>query len=162
MSREYAVFLRGVSNVPMEPYRTALAGLGLRDVDSFGASGNFVFSTPTRDSSSLAQLIRRTLSTDAFVRTRAEMSRMIDENPYRGRAGAAVFLAERRLDATDLVRLGEIEFEGERAVALENGVYFVHPTRRRGMKGIVDFEKELGVRGTMRASSVIERVFEMM
>ena len=162
MSREYAVFLRGVSNVPMEPYRSALAGLGLGEVDSFGASGNFVFSTPQRDSSSMAQLIGRTVSAEAFVRTRAELSRVIDENPYRGRAGAAIFLADRRLNDTDLGRLDVIEFEGARPVASEVGVYFVHPTRRRGLKGIVDFERELGVRGTMRAASVIERVFEMM
>jgi len=160
--RDHAVFLRGISNVPMEPLRLALTRLGLTGVRSFGASGNFVFCAPDGDVRSLEGRISQEVGVDAFVRTREELESMVANDPYRDRAGAGVFIAERRLEASHLRTLADMEFEGAPPVSSGSTVYFVHPTRRRGRKGIIDFEKELGLRGTMRASRVVARVLDVM
>lgn len=69
MTRDHAVFLRGISNVPMEPFRAALVGLGLKQVDSFGATGNLVFGAPGSDVALLEQRICEAIGAEAFVRT---------------------------------------------------------------------------------------------
>ena len=61
MSRNHAVFLRGITGVPMQPLREALEGLGFSRVDSFGASGNLLFAANDLDDVFLDARIGETL-----------------------------------------------------------------------------------------------------
>ena len=58
--------------------------------------------------------------------------------------------------------LGKERVYGDSPVASGATVYFVHPTRLFGHTIIVDLERELGVRVTMRASRVVARVLARM
>jgi len=162
MTRDHAVFLRGISHVSMEPLRAALVELGLTDVDSFGATGNLVFGAAGSEVALLERRICEAVGAEAFVRTRLELSVIVANDPYAGRQGAGVFFARRPFDETSPVFRGSVGPHGEPPVASGATLYFVHPTRLLGRKGIVDFERELKVTGTMRASRVVARVFERM
>lgn len=162
IATDFAVFLRGISNVPMKPFREALSALGLTRVDSFGTSGNFVFCSSDEDRGLLEDRIGDALGTEAFVRSRDELTSIVAANPYADREGAAVFLAKRPIDEFRRTRMIEQGFEGDPPSFSESTIYFVHPTRRLGRKGVIDFERELDVAGTMRSSRVLARVLELM
>lgn len=162
MPRSHAVFLRAISNVPMEPLRVALEALGLKDVASFGGTGNFVFSADGADERSLESRISAAVGTEAFVRTRVELSRIVAKDPFAGLQGAAMFLARRDIGEQERERLLAGGFEAEPSPVVRGStIYFVHPTRRPGKRQIVDFASELGVSGTMRASHVVARVLRL-
>lgn len=162
MASDYVAFLRGISNVPMQPFREALERLGLAEVRSFGMSGNLIFRTEDADADALSGRIADATGADAFVFDRSELARVVADDPFWGREGAAVFLAAVPIGddrAAELVRDG---FDGETPVVSGRTVYFVHPVRRPGHKANVDFERSLGMRGTMRSSGVLARVLELM
>lgn len=166
--RRYAAFLRAISNVPQQPFRDALERLGAREVSSSGATGNLIFDAPDEQAPDgpapdLAARVSEAVGAEAFIRTREELSAVVSENPYAGVDGSAVFLAGSPIDQDRAQALLEAELEGPYPpVIVGSTVYFVHPTRRCGRKTIVDFERELGVRGTMRGSAVVARVLDLM
>ncbi|MGV8083618.1 MAG: DUF1697 domain-containing protein [Coriobacteriia bacterium] len=162
MSRDFAAFLRGISNVSMQPFRNALLEIGLTDVGSFGATGNMMFCSRDTDCVSLERRIADAVGVETFVRTRLEMSAIVSEDPYTGLAGASLFLFRGPIDESRVVSFLSGAFEGDPPVVIGTEVHFVHPLRRPGGKGIIDLERELGVRGTMRASRVVARVFDLM
>lgn len=67
-SRSHAVFLRAIAHVPIQPFRDGLEELGLRDVTSFGATGNLMFNTDVEDMRLLEEAITGRLGAVAFVR----------------------------------------------------------------------------------------------
>lgn len=161
-SRDHVAFLRGISNVPMQPLRTALERLGLHSVGSFGASGNLFFRAQGLDPSSLEALIEGALGVEAVVRSRSALETIVRQDPFIGRQGAAVFLAKQPIGPMRAESLERGGFEGEPPIVGASVVYFVHPTRRPGRRTAVDFERELGVRGTIRSSTVLVRVLESL
>jgi uncharacterized protein (DUF1697 family) len=146
----------------MEPLRAALVKLGLTEVGSFGASGNFVFRAPSSDVALLEQRIFEAVGAEAFVRSREELLAIVANDPYAGRQGAGLFLSRRPVDEASDVFRDAFGPEGDPPVASGTTVYFMNPTRLPGRKAVIDFERELGVRGTMRASRVVARVLDMM
>lgn len=162
MTTDHVAFLRGISNVPMQPYRAALVDIGLADVRSFGGTGNMLFGAGDMDRESLEGAIAEAVGVEAFVRTRPELAAIVSQNPYASRPGAAVFFARRPIDADREAVLMAGGFDGEPPVISGAEVYFVHPLRRPGRQSIIDLERELGVRGTMRAAHVVERVLQLI
>lgn len=160
--RDHVAFLRGISNVPMQPLRAALESLGLLSVGSFGASGNLFFCAQGLEPAVLEARIEGAVGVEAIVRSRLELQTIVEQDPYMGREGAAVFLAKRPIDQTHAKSLQRAGLEGEPPIIVGSTVYFVHPVRRPGRLAIVDFERELDVRGTMRSSKVIARVLESL
>ena len=146
----------------MAPLREALEGLGLTAVASFGSSGNFVFFAPGAETAILERRIAEALGAEALVRTREELAAMVANDPYAGRQGASLFLARLPVDATSGVFRNAFGPEGEPPVARGATVYFVWPTRLSGRTAVVNFEREIGVLGTMRTSRVVSRVLQMM
>jgi uncharacterized protein (DUF1697 family) len=146
----------------MRQRRAELTALGLTQVDSFGSSGNFVFCAPFSDIAEMERRITEALGSEALVRSRDELSAIVADDPYTGRAGAALFLAQRPVDPTAAVIRDAAGPDGDHPVACRSTVYFVNPTRFPGHKAVVNFERELGVTGTMRTSRVVARVLEMM
>ena len=162
MTTAHVAFLRGISNVPMQPYRAALVDLGLADVRSFGGTGNMLFRTDATDLEALERSIAEAVGVEVFVRTRHTLAAAVSQNPYAGWPGAAVFFARRPIDADREADLMAGGFDGDPPVISGTEVHFVHPLRRPGRQSIIDLERELGVRGTMRAAHVVERVLELM
>jgi len=158
----YVVFLRGISNVPMQPFRQALPDIGLDDVVSFGGTGNLIFSSDETDRARLEQRIEAAVGVDAFVRSRDELQAVVAGDPFLGRAGAAVLFMHAPPDQDRASSLLAGEFQRERPVISDSQVYFMHPLQRPGRRSIIDLERELGVRGTMRASRVVARVLTLM
>ena len=87
---------------------------------------------------------------------------IVANNPYLGQQGANLFLAREPIDETRTVFRAAFGPEGAPPVPSGTTVYFVWPTRFSGRKAVVNFERELGVLGTMRTSRVIVRMLEMM
>lgn len=162
MSGHFVAFLRGISNVPMQPFRNALLGIGLIDVTSFGGTGNLVFSGGGADCSALEQRIGDAVGTEAFVRSRDELQAVVSNDPFAGRAGAGVFFMHCPVDAAQEASLLADGFEHEPPVISGAQVYFLDRLLRPGRRSMVDLERELGVRGTMRASHVVARILELM
>ena len=87
-----AAFLRGVNvggagKLPMSSFRTMLAGLGLRRVQTHIQSGNAVFDTDL-EPDVLERMIRDAVaarfgfSADVFIRSAAEIASVLAENPF--------------------------------------------------------------------------------
>jgi uncharacterized protein (DUF1697 family) len=92
--------LRGVNvgghnKVKMEALRALYESLKLRSPVTYIQSGNVVFGTGRKDLGRLAAEIRETIGDafgfrpDVFLRTAAEMRRIVAENPFTGRADVA-------------------------------------------------------------------------
>jgi uncharacterized protein (DUF1697 family) len=162
MTADQAAFLRGISNVPMKPFRTAFERLGFSEVETFGATGNILFCAAENDASALESRIGEAVGAEAFVRSREELATIVAQNPYADSKGASVFLARHQIGQSQAESLSAGGFAGDPPVISGANVYFVYPTRRPGFKGVIDFERALGVRGTMRSARVIARVLEVM
>jgi uncharacterized protein (DUF1697 family) len=162
MIKDYAVFLRNNQNPNMAPIRKMLTELGFSEVASLGSSGNFVFCAPTTEISVLERQITEAVGAEAIVRTRHELAVIVSTNPYLGQPGANLFLAREPFDKNRSVFQDAFGPQGAHPVPSGTTVYFVWPTRFSGRKAVVNFERELGVLGTMRTSKVIVRVLEKM
>jgi uncharacterized protein (DUF1697 family) len=146
----------------MAPIRKTLGELGFTEVASLGASGNLIFCAPGAEPALLERQITDAVGAEAIVRTRQELAVIVANNPYLGRQGANLFLARGPIDRTSSVFRNTFGPQGALPVPDGDTVYFVWPTRFLGRKAVVNFERELGVLGTMRTSRVIVRVLEMM
>src|SRR5688500_13209576 len=90
----YIAFLRGVNvggahAVRMEPLRAMLVALGLRDVETFIASGNVIFAAAGK-AVSIERRIEACLERElgfavpTFLRTTAEVAAVAAHKPFRG------------------------------------------------------------------------------
>lgn len=162
MSRDWAVFIRNNRTPRMAPLRDALEESGLTDVGSFGSSGNLVFGAGPLESVELVALVSEVLGQEVFVRSRLQLSEIVAGDPYYPRPDANTFLFDGALDRTARILREARGSEGLPLVGTVGVVYFVGRPHLPGRGAIVDFERELGVRGTMRSSRVLQRVLEMM
>jgi hypothetical protein len=164
--RTYIVLLRAIAHTPMEPFRRGMEELGYANVESFGMSGNLTFDAAGADApvetryiaSLLERRIAERFGTDAFVRTPAEMARVVTAHPFGGAAGASVMFLARAPSAARRQALISLEFDGPTPLLRGRSIHFVHPATARGTRGPLDFERLLGVRGTARSMGVVHRL----
>ncbi len=88
---QYIAFLRGINvgghRVKMDRLRTIFTELGLKDVSTFIASGNVVFSTDTDDADGLREMVEVHLASQlgyevpTFIRTPAELTAILSFIP---------------------------------------------------------------------------------
>ena len=88
----YVAFLRAINvgghTVTMAELRKQFGAMGFTDVETFIASGNVLFSAPSRDSLALARRIERQLhaalgyEVHTFVRTDAEIAAVATHAPF--------------------------------------------------------------------------------
>jgi len=88
----YAAFLKGMNlggrRLTNEELRAAFASLGLADVDTFRASGNVLFTAPTRSRERLQEQIETGLrhslgyEVPTFVRTAGEVRAIVAAKPF--------------------------------------------------------------------------------
>ena len=94
--QRYVAFLRAINVggrfVKMEVLRAEFEALRFRDVATFIASGNVLFSAPSGDASALEQRIERRLEKSlgyevaTFLRTPGELGALVQDEPYPERA----------------------------------------------------------------------------
>jgi uncharacterized protein (DUF1697 family) len=154
----YVAFLRAISNQPMQPFRDALTGLGFDDVESFGVSGNLIFSTGRSGRRAIEKSISARMKTPAILRTRTELARVMASDPF----GAAILLLATMVPAKRRRAFEQLDFEDPRPVLDARTVFFMHPTRLRGSRATFDLEKFLGVTGTTRSARVVRSVLTRM
>jgi len=158
----YVALLRAIANTPMAPFRDAMAELGFAEVESFGMSGNLIFTADGGAAGAFEPVIAARFGTDAFVRTATEMARTAADHPLRDRPGAAVLFLAAAPSAAKRRALQATPFEGGPPLLKGKALHFAYPARIAGKRGPTDFEQLLGVRGTARSARVVEQLAARM
>lgn len=156
--RRYVALLRAITNVPMQPFRDAMEEMGFTDVASYGTSGNLLFDAPTTDAGALEHRIAERFGTDALIRTRIEMARVVAQDPL----GEIVMFLERPPAAAKKRAFLDLDVRDPRPVLRGRTLYFAYPLVRRGRRTPLDIEDALGVRGTFRTSRVVRTLLARM
>src|SRR6266404_4546196 len=89
---KYVAFLRAINvgghTVKMDYLRSLFAGIGCANVETFIASGNVIFDSKSRNTTSLEQKIEKHLRTilgyevRTFLRTTSELAAVADYEPF--------------------------------------------------------------------------------
>jgi uncharacterized protein (DUF1697 family) len=98
-STRYVAFLRAINvgghTVKMDRLRAEFEALRFRDVSTFIASGNVLFSAPSLDRADLEARIERRLektlgyAVATFLRTPEELAALVQDEPFQDRAASA-------------------------------------------------------------------------
>ena len=142
----------------MKPFRDAMEDMGFTNVESYATSGNLLFDAPATDARSLERRIAGRLGTDAFVRTRTEMARVVAQDPL----DAIVMFLDRPPTTARKRALLELDVREPGPVLRGRTLYFSYPLLLRGRRTPVDIEDALGVRGTFRTSRVVATLLARM
>jgi uncharacterized protein (DUF1697 family) len=150
--------LRAITNMPMKPFRDAMEEMGFTDVESYATSGNLLFDAPTTDARALERRIGRRLGTDAFVRTRTEMARVVAQDPL----DAIVMFLQRPPTTARKRAFLDLDVREPRPVLRGRTLYLSYPLLLRGRRTPLDVEDALAVRGTFRTSRVVATLLARM
>jgi uncharacterized protein (DUF1697 family) len=156
--RRYVVLLRAIANVSMKPFRDAMEEMGFTDVESYAASGNLLFDARTTDARALERRIGRRFGTDAFVRTRTELARVVAQDPL----DAIVMFLERPPTTARKRAFLDLDVREPRPVLRGRTLYLSYPLLLRGRRTYLDVEYALAVRGTFRTSRVVATLLARM
>jgi uncharacterized protein (DUF1697 family) len=172
--RQFIAFLRAINvgghNVTMEELRRLFRRLGLKEVETFIASGNVIFVSDVSDLMSLEAKIERALQralgyeVKAFIRTPEELASIVSCKPFkesqvRTAQALNVALLADPLDceATKLVQAMTMETDAFHVQGRE--VYWLCQTRQSDSKfSNTRFEKLLKTRATWRNLNTIARL----
>jgi uncharacterized protein (DUF1697 family) len=169
----YIAFLRGIGGartLPVKPAIAALQDAGLKDVRSYIATGNFIF-TSRKKAPQLAQDIEGCIEAEfgffskAFVLPVETLQQAIHANPFpQGHANHKslhlFFLAEPAKHA-DLNEMNRIKAPTEQFALKKQVFYFYAPDGFGKSKLAVRIEKLLGVATTARNWRTVNRVLEI-
>ncbi len=170
----YIAFLRAINvgghTVTMAVLKREFEALGFRDVETFIASGNVIFSSRSGDEAALVRKIERRLQSSlgyevaTFLRTPADVGEIARGEPFpRAAMQAAAALNIGFLDAplpgpTRKV-LASLETDIDSFTAVGRELYWMCQERQSGSKvSNVALEKALKVRCTMRGMNTIVRL----
>lgn len=132
----YVALLRGINvgghRVKMDRLREIFVEMGYDDVSTFIASGNVIFSAPTKDADALAEGIERDLAealgydVPTFLRTPAELARVVAHEPPGHDEGRAlyVFFLKRPPDGALKRRLAEVTSAADRFTVHGREIYW--------------------------------------
>jgi uncharacterized protein (DUF1697 family) len=167
-------FLRAINvgghTVSMERLRREFEAVGLKDVETFIASGNVIFTTRSTNLAALEKKIETRLHASlgyevaTFLRTAAEVAAVAGYQPFATadlKAGAAVYVGfvPRPLDAaaTRAVMAFKTEFDDFHVRGRE--VYWLRRARQTGEPfKYVTLEKALKIRVTFRGVNTVARL----
>ena len=170
----YIAFLRAINvgghTVKMEELRGHFESLGFANVDSFIASGNIIFESPSQDTEALEKKIethlRDALGYDVatFLRTDAEVAEIADHEPFPDTEAnpanklAVAFLAEPPPAAARKALMGfrndidDFHFHGRE-------VYWLRRDKPRQSKfSNAVLEKTLDAQATLRGIRTVQRL----
>jgi uncharacterized protein (DUF1697 family) len=170
------VLLRGVNlagrnRVAMPRLREVLAGAGYEDVSTYVQSGNVVLSTgktAKQVGADVEQLLEEHFGLDVavVVRTRAELAKVVERNPFEKLAKSPklyqVTFLEKAPPADVVRRLEETAVGNERVAHTGREVYAWHPDGvGRSKLAALMAGKRLGVTGTARNWTTVTTLLEM-
>jgi uncharacterized protein (DUF1697 family) len=174
----YIALLRGINIGPhkrmkMEQLRASCEALGLSNVKTYIQSGNVIFRAGKLSSAILSKQLGECIvrdfgfSADVISRTRDEMKRIIDDNPFTKERGMdvsklhVVFLPHAPTAAA-LKKLLELTLLPDRVHPSGSEIYFYFPN---GVSGSSlwkhPLDKVLSVAGTMRNWNTVNKLYEM-
>ena len=172
--RRFVAFLRAVNVggrvVKMHELRAHFAAAGGRDVETFIASGNVVFSSSASTTGAAERAIethlKKALGYDVatFIRTLPDVAAAAAHEPFPAAAVAvagtyvAAFL-KKPLDAAGKKGLAALASPQDRFVARGSVVYWLSDLRQSETKlTLVKFERAVGGPATMRAMTSLRKL----
>ncbi len=162
----------GNNKLPMKELAALLAGMGLRDVQTYIQSGNVVFRSNVKNKTELATQISAAIEAQhgfapqVLLLDAAELHKAMAGNPYPEAASAPrtlhlFFLADAP-QHPDLKALETIRTGGER-FKLAGKVFYLHTPDGFGPSKLAGrVEKSLGVAATARNWSTVCKLAEMV
>ena len=132
--------------------------LGYSDVETYGMSGNILFTAPQTPISTLEKRISDRFKTEVFVRTSVELAKIVANDPL----GSTIIFLAKPPSLSRREKFNELEFEGRRPVLRGSTVYYRYPARLSDKKAPFDFEEFLDVRGTARSARVVKTIAEKL
>jgi uncharacterized protein (DUF1697 family) len=170
----YLAFLRAVNVggrlVKMDELRRICESIGLKNVETFIASGNVVFESATKDGRVLEAKIEKTLAekfgfeVPVFVRTTAELVAIADHQPFTpGELDAAVslnvgFLAD-NLPAAAKQNLSGLQTPMDSFHVHQRELYWLSRQRQsESTISLVKLERAMGCRATFRGMNTVKRM----
>ncbi len=177
-SAEHVALLRAVNvggrnRVAMAQLRELLSGLGYGDVRTHLQSGNAVFTAAETSPEQVALQIEGALESElglaarVLVRTRAELQRVVAENPLLDVADdharlLVVFLSG-EFDRAAVSELAPADFEPDVFALGEREIYAFYPDGVHATRLSNAFwERRLGLAATGRNWNTVTRLLEMM
>ena len=170
--------LRGVNlvshnRIKMDALRTLYESLGLRDAETYVASGNVVFRTKAQSLTALAKRIESAIERDfgfrprVILRTTSELRDAIARNPFRTRRGIEpnkllVMFLESHPAAEALEQVLKIKADPEEMHIHGREVYIYFPNgMARPKLSWVTVEKKLKIAGTGRNWNSVTKLLEI-
>jgi uncharacterized protein (DUF1697 family) len=168
----YAAFMRGLNlgkrNVKMEDLKRIFVKAGFTNVESFIASGNIVFESPSKDTAALEKKIEAALEktlgydVDTFIRDFAELAVIGRAMPFKGLVDAPTYVVgflHAPLDAAGKKRFMALASKEDRFAASGREVFW-HSTIGQGESkfGANVFDKALGVQSTWRNLRTVRKM----
>jgi uncharacterized protein (DUF1697 family) len=169
----YIVLFRGVggaTQLPVRPLREALTRTGFGNVSTYINSGNALLTTSMRRGEMLkkvADICRSEFGFDKPIhaRTRAEWSKLIEQNPFPDAVAIPKFLHAAVLEAKPeqgrLEALREFASKGERIEVVGEVAYINTPEGFGRSKLAERFDKGIGVGNTARNWNTVLKLGEM-
>ena len=167
-------FLRAINvgghTVTMERLRKEFEALGLKDVETFIASGNVIFTSRSADLPALEKKIEARLRASlgyevaTFLRTDAEVAAVAGCQPFPAAQiedGATVYVGfvERTLDAAAARAVMTFKTETDDFRVKGREVYWLRKTRDSDSPfKYVSLEKKLKIRATFRGLNTVARL----
>jgi uncharacterized protein (DUF1697 family) len=168
----YAAFMRALNVgghvVKMEELKKIFVKLGHSKVESFIASGNIVFESPSKDTAALEQKIEAALEkalgydVATFVRDFDELAAIGSAMPFKGLIDAPTYVVgflHAPLDAAVKKRFMALAAKEDRFAASGREVWW-HSTIRQGESKFSAnvFDKALGVQSTWRNLRTVRKM----
>ena len=172
----YIALIRGVNlgshnKLSMPALRTVLEGLGYEDVTTYIQSGNVVLSARD-DAARLTAAVHDAIASEfgfdvaVVVRTRPQLRRVVEGNPFKSRAAPpaalhVVFLAGKP-PADRVAGLTSVDW-GDEEVAVRGTEAYLHLPNGYGRAKLNNqvVEKQLGVAGTARNWRTTAKLLEL-
>lgn len=157
-----AVNVGGTSVMKMADLRERCERLGLQDVSTYIQTGNVLFASGEK-AAAVTRRLEDELGTRAFVLTPAQLRRAAGNNPLRadGWRSHLMFLEKAPTKAA-AGRLMDHQDDDHRFVVKGKVLYHAFPERLAGKRRrSIPFERLLGVKGTARNATVVDRLLEL-
>jgi uncharacterized protein (DUF1697 family) len=173
----FVSFLRGVNlggrTIKMDVLRALYESLGLKNVQTYIASGNVVFTTTARDVQRLSKRIEEAIKkqfgfqVNVLLRTPAELRECIANNPFAARENIepgkllVTFLgAEPTKDAQTKLETANVAPDEVHIVGREMFIYFPNGQGRATLKWTL-VDKTLGTANSGRNMNTVTKLLEI-
>lgn len=175
--RKYVALLRAInvggnSLMRMADLRQAFEAFGATDVSTYIQTGNVIFSTTVPDPERLARDLERHLAATlgyrgtVYVLAREQLVEAAANNPFdpAGRDAeqqCQLMFMDREPEAERREALLAMQGKDYRLAIHDKVLYFAYPRASAGRRRAIDFEKVLGVTGTVRGWKVVDKLIEL-